>query len=139
MGRGVTTVPNHQNRELNICIRQMYFPKKPFMAKHIEMCLLFGDFLVETLPSIHVLLHEVLFRFPNRIRTISTSRLNALLRFYLKPINVIIFHGPMISYLETGFPLRCFQRLSIPDIATRQCHWRDSRQTRGQFIPVLSY
>ena len=41
--------------------------------------------------------------------------------------------------LEGGFPLRCFQRLSIPDIATRQCHWRDNRHTRGQFIPVLSY
>ena len=129
----------------------MYFPKKPVMAKHIEMCLLFGDFLVpsglnrprRTGKSFQafacVSASEVLFRFPNRIRTISTSRLNALLRFYLKPINVIIFHGPMISYLETGFPLRCFQRLSIPDIATRQCHWRDSRQTRGQFIPVLSY
>ncbi|PIR85990.1 hypothetical protein COU14_01450 [Candidatus Kaiserbacteria bacterium CG10_big_fil_rev_8_21_14_0_10_44_10] len=44
----------------------------------------------------------------------------------------------MISNLRVGFLLRCFQQLSIPNIATRQCHWRDSRQTRGQFIPVLS-
>ena len=36
-----------------------------------------------------------------------------------------------MSHLEGGFPLRCFQRLSRPTIATRQCHWRDNRNTRG--------
>ncbi len=41
--------------------------------------------------------------------------------------------------LEEGFPLRCFQRLSLPDIATRRCHWRDNRNTSGRSIPVLSY
>jgi len=56
------------------------------------------------------------------------------------PINVVVSYGSqMIPYLEVGFPLRCFQRLSIPDIATRQCFWRNSRQTRGQFTKVLSY
>ncbi|TEJ48908.1 hypothetical protein IPC612_03825 [Pseudomonas aeruginosa] len=30
----------------------------------------------------------------------------------------------MRSHLEASFPLRCFQRLSFPNIATRQCHWR---------------
>ena len=39
--------------------------------------------------------------------------------------------GPGRSHLETSFPLRCFQRLSLPHIATRQCHWRDNRYTRG--------
>ncbi len=73
-------------------------------------------------------------------RGISTPRLNTLLCFHLVPINVIISHGPQtIPYLGVGFPLRCFQRLSIPDIATGRCHWRDSPQTRGQFISVLSY
>ena len=43
------------------------------------------------------------------------------------------------SNLEVGFTLRCFQRLSRPDIATQQCHWRDNWYTRGQSIPVLSY
>src|SRR3990167_4678200 len=43
-----------------------------------------------------------------------------------------------IPNLEAGFPLRCFQRLSIPDIATEQCPWQDSSYTRGQFTPVLS-
>ena len=44
-----------------------------------------------------------------------------------------------ISYLEGGFTLRCLQRLSRPDLATRLCHWYDNRCTRGQSIPVLSY
>ena len=47
--------------------------------------------------------------------------------------------GPGKTYLETSFPLRCFQRLSLPHIATRQCHWRDNRYTRGASTPVLSY
>ena len=42
-------------------------------------------------------------------------------------------------HLWRGFPLRCFQRLSRPDIATRHCHWHDNRYTRGRSVPVLSY
>src|ERR1700761_808529 len=42
-------------------------------------------------------------------------------------------------HLETSFPLRCFQRLSLPHLATRQCPWRDNRYTRGASTPVLSY
>ena len=41
--------------------------------------------------------------------------------------------------LQASFPLRCFQRLSLPHIATRRCHWRDNRYTRGASTPVLSY
>src|SRR6516225_1828321 len=47
--------------------------------------------------------------------------------------------GPGKTHLETSFQLRCFQRLSLPHIATRQCHWRDNRYTRGASTPVLSY
>ena len=43
------------------------------------------------------------------------------------------------SHLQASFPLRCFQRLSLPYIATRQCHWRDNRYTRDTSTPVLSY
>jgi len=32
--------------------------------------------------------------------------------------------------LERGFPLRCFQRLSLPINATRQCHWRSGSRER---------
>jgi hypothetical protein len=43
------------------------------------------------------------------------------------------------SHLEVGFPLRCFQRLSAPEIATRLCPWQDNRHTSAPSTPVLSY
>ena len=43
------------------------------------------------------------------------------------------------SHLEVSFPLRCFQRFSAPEIATRLCHWRGNRHTSAPSIPVLSY
>src|SRR3989475_7226656 len=78
-------------------------------------------------------------------RAISTARLKRLRALHLPPINVVVFHGPSGVLrprsvdLGTGFPLRCFQRLSLPDIANRRCHWRDSRDTSGRSNPVLSY
>ena len=48
-------------------------------------------------------------------------------------------YGHGISHLEGGFPLRCFQRLSRPNMATQRCPWRDNWYTRGSSIPVLSY
>ncbi len=42
-------------------------------------------------------------------------------------------------YLGEGFPLRCFQRLSLPNVANRPRHWRDDRHTRGSSTQVLSY
>ena len=41
--------------------------------------------------------------------------------------------------LEPGFPLICFQRLSVPYMATRLCQWPDNRRTRGTSTQVLSY
>ncbi len=79
-------------------------------------------------------------KFPNRNRLISTPRLNTLPCLHLEPINLVIFQeSQTILNLEVGFPLRCFQRLSIPDLATQQCPGRDSWQTRGQSSEVLSY
>ena len=43
------------------------------------------------------------------------------------------------THLEVGFVLRCFQHLSIPNIATLQCSWRHNRCTRGLSNTVLSY
>ena len=43
------------------------------------------------------------------------------------------------SSIQVGFPLRCFQRLSCPYIATQRCSWRNNWYTSGTFIPVLSY
>ena len=74
------------------------------------------------------------------VRAIRTGQLHALPRFHTRPINVVVFHGSRgRSYFEGSFPLRCFQRLSRPHLATRRCRWRDNRCTRGAFIPVLSY
>ena len=73
-------------------------------------------------------------------RTISTGQLSTLLYLHLRPINLVVFEGPSgRAHLEGGFPLRCFQRLSRPYVATRQCRWRDNRYTIGTSIPVLSY
>jgi len=47
--------------------------------------------------------------------------------------------GEGISCFGASFPLRCFQRLSHPDIATWRCNWRHNQHTRGPSIPVLSY
>ena len=82
-------------------------------------------------------------RLPDRIeacRAISTGQLNALPRLYLRPIDVVVFHGPQgRPGFEGGFPLRCLQRLSCPHIATLHCRWHDNRSTSGAFTPVLSY
>ena len=43
--------------------------------------------------------------------------------------------SPGRSNLRMGFPLRCFQRLSLPNIATLRCRWHDNRCTRGSSIP----
>ena len=73
-------------------------------------------------------------------RTISTGRLSALLRVHLRPIDVVVCHGPQgRPGFEGGFPLRCLQRLSCPFMATRHCRWHDNRSTSGTFTPVLSY
>jgi hypothetical protein len=59
---------------------------------------------------------------------------------HTRPINVVVFHASQGSArFEVGFPLRCIQRLSRPNIATLHCGWRHNRSTRGLFIPVLSY
>ena len=56
------------------------------------------------------------------------------------PINPIIYREPQQKpHLKTGFPLRCFQRLSPPHVANQPCHWRNNWHTRGTSIPVLSY
>ena len=78
-------------------------------------------------------------------RPISTGKLRALPHFHIRPINHVVYVGSSGALrlgtpnLEGGFPLRCFQRLSLPNIATRRCRWRDNRNTRGSSNSVLSY
>ena len=77
-------------------------------------------------------------------RLISTSQLHALPRFHISPINPVVWLGASRpkawkSHLEAGFPLRCFQRLSIPNVANQRCSWQNNWHTRGSSNPVLSY
>ena len=73
-------------------------------------------------------------------RPISTGELNASQRLHFPPINLVVFQGSSgIPHLRGGFPLRCFQRLSFPNVATQLCRWHDNWCTRGSSIPVLSY
>ena len=43
------------------------------------------------------------------------------------------------SHLKAGFTLRCFQRLSFPNVATQLYSWRNNWYTSGSSTPVLSY
>ena len=78
-------------------------------------------------------------------RLISTGRLKPSRTLHLPPIDVVISNEPSgglshgIPNLGVCFALRGFQRLSLPNIATRQCPWQNNRYTRGSFAPVLSY
>ena len=74
------------------------------------------------------------------VRAISAARLNTSPCFHLRPIDVVVYHGPLRRpHLGESFALRCFQRLSQPDAATRRCGWRRNRCTVGPSDPVLSY
>ena len=74
------------------------------------------------------------------LRAISAARLNVSPRSHLRPIDVVVYHGPLRRpHLGAGFALRCLQRLSAPDAATRPCAWRRNRLTVGPSDPVLSY
>ena len=69
-----------------------------------------------------------------------TGQLHALPHFHTQPINVVVYHGSIgRTSFEVSFPLRCFQQLSRPYLATRHCSWRYNRSTSGTSIPVLSY
>ena len=77
---------------------------------------------------------------PNeRLVPVSSTR-HGVSRLHTRPINVVVYHGSSgRPRFEVGFPLRCFQRLSRPHIATLHCSWRHNSSTRGASIPVLSY
>ena len=76
---------------------------------------------------------------------VRTGRLRRSPVVHSRPIDLVVFQEPSHPYwcrkprLEEGFALRCLQRLSFPDLATRRCPERDSRHTRGRSSPILSY
>ena len=92
--------------------------------------------------TMHAVVHK---KYGQASRLISTSQLKLSLALHIWPIDLVIFQEPLgalwlgKSHLVEGFTLRCLQRFSLPDVATRRYRWRDNRYTRGPSIPVLSY
>ena len=76
------------------------------------------------------------------MRTAPLQRLPAV---HARPLNPVVCRGAYLlkaggkSHLEEGFPLRCAQRFSQPDVATRRCCFGNNRHTSGRSTPVLSY
>ena len=81
----------------------------------------------------------LVFQWMVKRRLISIARLKPLRAFYLRPINLVFSQEPMKSNLEGSFALRCFQRLSSPNVATQRCPWQNNWYTRGSCFSVLSY
>jgi len=83
--------------------------------------------------------------FKSTRSTISTGKLNTLQYFHCLPINLVVYEGFTVAWgdqrsnLGDGFPLRCFQRLSVGNIVTQQCSCKNNWHTRDFPIPVLSY
>ena len=77
--------------------------------------------------------------------TVSTAYLKAFRPLQLRPINPVVFRGSIVPEgtgipdLEGGFPLRCFQRLSLPHLATQRWTERSNWHTRGESNQILSY
>jgi hypothetical protein len=80
-----------------------------------------------------------------RPSAISTTQLNTLRRLHLWPIKQVVYLRPFSScedgrsHLGAGFTLRCFQRLSKPNLATQRCHGRDNWHTICSSLWILSY
>src|SRR5690554_8058885 len=93
----------------------------PYSPKHLRCCMVKPHGQLVRVSSTHY------YASTPRLSTLSSS--TALQDNYMS----------VRAYLEARFPLRCFQRLSIPNVATGQCHWHDNPNTSGSFTPVLSY
>ena len=62
------------------------------------------------------------FRWNQANRMISTGKLNPLPNLHFQPINVVVSDDPSgKTHLGRSLALRCFQRLSLPHLATQPC------------------
>jgi hypothetical protein len=79
---------------------------------------------------------------PTSMRTAPLQRLPAV---HARPLHPVVcrgtssLSGDVKGHLPVGFPLRCAQRFSHPDVATRRCCFGNNRHTSGRSSPVLSY
>ena len=73
--------------------------------------------------------------------TVSTGQLRAFLPLHLPPINPVVYRGSLeacascMPDLEGGFTLRCFQRLSLPNLATRRVDLAIQPAHQGSVLP----
>src|SRR5699024_7366007 len=71
---------------------------------------------------------------------ITTSSLHILQFVQVWPINPIVCREPQQTpQPTTGFPLRCFQRLSLPYVASQPSSWLNNWHNRCTSVPVPSY
>ena len=83
---------------------------------------------IDTSKRVYFYITDSIYHSPNESkRAISNARLNVSQHVHLHPINVVVYDDPEKSNLVAGFALRCFQRLSDPDVDTRRCTWRHNR------------
>ena len=104
--------------------------------------------IVESAPVLLTTDHGLLTSSKEKINAVkrlavSTGPLRTSPYGHVRPIDPVVFREPS-SFdgrpdLGGSFALICFQRLSVPHVATRRCRGRDSRHTRGASLPVLSY
>ena len=114
-------------------------------AEVLNFCVRDGNrcvhFAIVTRPSFKTGYTAILAKLSPR--PISTSQLNTSPCLHPWPINLIIFEGSYSCdgkfHLRGGFTLRCFQRLSLPLLATQLWPWQTNWCTIGASIPVLSY
>ena len=85
-----------------------------------------------------------------RARAISSARLSAVARACTCALSTSSSARALTeerTHLGGGFPLRCFQRLSVPDVARQPCRWSTtaapevrpprSSRTRGRLSSIL--
>ena len=69
-------------------------------------------------------------------RIISTGPLKPLRVLHTRPINIVIYDDPSgRPSLWVGLALRCFQRLSCRDIATRRCAMAAQPEHQRSLVP----
>ena len=99
--------------------------------------------IIQRLSPLQIALHAAPRSGWSSCLAVRTGRLKRSPAVHARPIDLVVFQEPTHycwkPHLGGGFALRCLQRLSGPDLATRRCRERDSRYTRGRSSPILSY
>ena len=78
-------------------------------------------------------------------RPISTGKLNTLLCLHTRPINVVVYNGPLgdrsqgYLILKEASRLDAFSGYPFRTWLPSDCAWRHNWNTSGTSIPVLSY